>query len=237
MGGLEKRRSTKPIPGAKENTRHSHSSLASRSKSGGSSMVENPLKRRSFDVAPEHRPEPLDYLAHGCPSLHEIDCHGHEISGRILRMLGQLIQELIDERVISARSDGVQSSKLPRLRLRIGPVNLNGGRLWRIDVLVHPDRDLLACLFALRMLLPRLRDGFWQVAFFMRTNGPAHLVDLLENSEDLSLDPVRERLDVVRPAQWIDDIRYAGLLCDDLLGTQCHLHGLLGGNRVRLVQA
>ena len=60
-------------------------------------------------------------------------------------------------------------------------------------------------------------------------------MDLFEQRFGLLLHLVRERLDVVRTTEGIDDIGDAGLVRQDLLRPERNLHGVLSRKRERLV--
>ena len=81
----------------------------------------------------------------------------------------------------------------------------------------------------------RLVDPPLEPARLQSTNNAADLLDLLEQRFRLSLELGRECLDIVRPAEGIDDIGDAGLVGKDLLRAERHLHGFFCRQRQSLV--
>src|ERR1019366_6506712 len=81
--------------------------------------------------------------------------------------------------------------------------------------------DQAAALFDLPLLAGRtLRNLALEPSRLESAHDAADLLDLPEEGLGLVLEILRELLDVVRPAQRIDDVRHATLESEDLLGSQ-----------------
>ena len=109
--------------------------------------------------------------------------------------------------------------------------------LFLLDEAVDADHRLFARLLAQRGLVGEVGDVLLEPALLDQLDGAAALLDLAQDLEDLLLVVGGQCLDVVAAAQRVDDVGDVGLLGDDLLGAQRHLHRVLGGDREGLVVA
>ena len=100
---------------------------------------------------------------------------------------------------------------------------------------VHADDLLLAGLDALLVAERRVGDLPRDQAGLDRGDRAAGVDDLQHAPDRLALDLVGERLDVVRAAERVDDLRRAGLVRGDLLRAQRQVRGLRRRQAERLV--
>ena len=78
---------------------------------------------------------------------------------------------------------------------------------------------------------------FWNQPSSRPLHHAAGLVDLLEQRFRFALELVRERLDIVGAAEWVDHVGHARLVGEDLLRAKRHLHRLFRRQRQRFVHA
>ena len=100
---------------------------------------------------------------------------------------------------------------------------------------VDPDDDPFLRLDLLLILIGALRNLLLNIARFDGLDRTAHRLDLFDIFDRLSLDFVGERLHDIGASQRVDHIGNPAFVGDDLLGSECEPHRILGRQRIGLV--
>src|SRR5215471_16690379 len=176
------------------------------------------------------------HLAHRDVRARRLHDRLHEVAAVVGRVLLQPRDRGLRSRRVASPPHRLDTFDLLLLERRIDAEDLDRLLLLHL-VAVHSDDDPLAALDLGLVAEARLGDLALHEVLLDRRDHAAELVDPLEVVVRLTLELVRELLEVVGAAERVDRVHDAGLVRDHLLRTQRESRGVLGRQCERLVEA
>src|SRR5262245_26711951 len=188
---------------------HQHSDLSLQARSL--------LELGRFVVLAEHHRHGFAHLALGRVGAGAVDEVRHQVLRLIARRLGKRRKPSAHEIVVTRLAQLLDRSHLVLLHPRIDVEDGDLDLFVALDVVVDADDDALLLLELLLVAVARAVNLTLEVALLDALDHAAAGVDLAEVVLGLALEPVGERLDVVRAAQRIGHVGDARLVGQALL--------------------
>src|SRR4030042_3934876 len=184
-----------------------------------SPMLQPPLgDGRTLLIFTEYLPQAISDLTQGDIALNRLE----DIRPKVLRALSRFSQRLegiLDLEGIPLTSHLAQLLPLIALYIRTYLDDIGKGRLFRCQ-LIEPH-DYLVFFFNIPLILVGARgDLLLHKARFNRLDGPPSLVYLLDVFYSSFFDLLGKGLEGIGTTKGIDDLNYAALMGNDLLGPQ-----------------